>query len=90
MILITAVGVCLPVGGGLGWWFGAFQLGLAAGVVGVVIALAVVPTVLQRLKRDRPPGYPRLWVVVWLHDLGVWPSRAIRRSGTWDLGRTSR
>jgi conjugative transfer region protein (TIGR03750 family) len=87
-ILLTAVGVCLPVGGVLGWWFGAFQLGLAAGVVGIVTALAVVPTGLQRIKRDRPPGYPQQWVAVRLHDLGIWPSVYIRKHGTWDLGRT--
>ncbi len=90
MILVAAVGVCLPLGGGLGWWFGVFQLGLAAGVVGIVMALAVVPTLLQRLKRDRPAGYPRQWVAVRLHDLRVWPSPYIRKSGTWDLGRTLR
>jgi conjugative transfer region protein (TIGR03750 family) len=90
MILVTALSVCLPIGGGLGLGFGAFQLGLAGGVVGVVLVLAVVPTLLQRFKRDRPPGYPRLWVAVRLHDLGVWPSPYIRKSGIWDLGRTWR
>ena len=84
----TAVAVCLPLGGLLGWQLGVFQLGLAGGVIGIVVTLAVAPTVLQRLKRDRPDGYPRQWVVLWLHDRRLWPSPYVRRSGAWDLGRT--
>ena len=84
----TSVAVCLPLGGLLGWQLGAFQLGLAAGVIGIVATLAVAPTVLQRVKRDRPDGYPRQWLAIQLHDWRIWPSPYVRRSGAWDLGRT--
>jgi conjugative transfer region protein (TIGR03750 family) len=86
-ILGGAVGVWLPLGAILGAWQGATQLGLAFGVIAIVLTLAGVPSILQRMKRDRPYGYYQHWFAVRLHDLSVLRSPYIRRSGGWDLGR---
>jgi len=86
-ILGGAVGLFLPLGGAIGWGQGAFQLGLAGGVIAIVLTLAVVPSCLQRMKRDRPHGYYQHWFAVWLHDLRVIHTPYIRASGRWDLGR---
>jgi conjugative transfer region protein (TIGR03750 family) len=86
-ILAGAVGLWLPLGGVLGWWQGAFQLGLAGGVIAIVLTMAVVPTILQRMKRDRPHGYYQHWFAVRFHDWGLGRSPYIRTAGFWDLGR---
>ncbi len=86
-ILGAAVGLFLPLGGVIGWWQGAFQLGLAGGVIAIVLTLAVVPSCLQRMKRDRPHGYYQHWFAVRLHDLSVLRTPYIRTGGSWDLGR---
>ena len=83
----AAVGVFLPLGGIIGWWQGAFQLGLAGGVIAIVCTLAIVPSCLQRMKRDRPHGYYQHWFAVRLHDLRIVHAPYIRASGRWDLGR---
>ena len=71
----------------IGGWQGAFQLGLAGGVVAIVLTMAIAPSVLQRMKRDRPHGYYQHWFAVRLQDRGLLPRAYIRRSGGWDLGR---
>ncbi len=86
-ILGGAVGLWLPLGGAIGWWQGAFQLGLAGGVIVIVVTMAVVPSILQRMKRDRPYGYYQHWFAVRLHDWGLLRSPYIRTTGSWDLGR---
>lgn len=86
-ILGSAVGLWLPLGALIGWWQGATQLGLAGGVTAIVLTMAVVPSILQRMKRDRPHGYYQHWFAVKLHDLGLLCTPYIRMSGRWDLGR---
>lgn len=85
--LTGAVGVFLPLGGIIGWWQGAFQLGLAGGVIAIVLTMAIVPSILQRMKRDRPHGFYQHWLAVRCHDWGLWRAPYIRRHGRWDLGR---
>jgi conjugative transfer region protein (TIGR03750 family) len=86
-ILTGAVGVCLPTGAVLGFLSGATQLGLAVGVIAIVLTMAIVPSILQRMKRDRPHGYYQQWFALKLEDHGLRPTPYIRRIGGWDLGR---
>jgi conjugative transfer region protein (TIGR03750 family) len=72
-ILGGAVGLWLPLGGVIGGWQRAFQLGLAGGVVAIVLTMAIAPSVLQRMKRDRPHGYYQHWFAVRLQDRGLLP-----------------
>jgi len=85
--LAGAVGLWLPLSGVLGWWQGAFQLGLAGGVIAIVLTMAVVPAILQRMKRDRPHGYYQHWFAVHCHDWRLWRCPYLLTSGRWDLGR---
>jgi len=43
----------------------------------------------QRLKRGRPDGYYQQQIAIWLSDHGLRRAPFIRRSGAWDIGRTS-
>jgi conjugative transfer region protein (TIGR03750 family) len=70
-ILGGAVGLWLPLGGVIGGWQRAFQLGLAGGVVAIVLTMAIAPSVLQRMKHDRPHGYYQHWFAVRLQDRGL-------------------
>src|SRR5919108_3196120 len=86
-ILGSAVGLWLPLGALIGWGQGGTQLGLAGGVTAIGLTMAVVPSILQRMKRDRPHGYYQHWFAVKLHDLGLLRTPYIRMGGRWDLGR---
>jgi conjugative transfer region protein (TIGR03750 family) len=86
-MLIGSAGLWLPLGALIGFLNHATQLGLAGGVIGVVISMVVCPTVLQRLKRDRPHGYYQQWFALKLEDAGLWQTPYVRRAGQWDLGR---
>ena len=80
--------VWLPVSLVLAGLMGAVTMGLGLAGVGVVATVVVMATLFQRLKRNRPDGYYQQRFVIWLHDRGLRRSRLIRRSGSWDIGRT--
>jgi conjugative transfer region protein (TIGR03750 family) len=63
-------------------------MGFGLAGVGVVATVVVTATFFQRLKRNRPDGYYQQRFAIWLHDKGLRRSTLIRRSGTWDIGRT--
>ncbi len=79
----------LPVSLVLAGLMGAVTMGLGLAGVGVVATVVVMATLFQRLKRNRPDGYYQQRFVIWLHDRGLRRSRLIRRSGSWDIGRTA-
>ncbi len=81
--------VWLPVSLVLAGLMGAVTMGLGLAGVGVVGTVVVTATLFQRLKRNRPDGYYQQRFVIWLHDRGVRRSHLIRRSGSWDIGRTA-
>ena len=81
--------VWLPVSLELAGLMGAVTMGLGLAGVGVVATVVVTATLFQRLKRNRPDGYYQQRFVIWLHDRGLRRSRLIRRSGSWDIGRTA-
>ncbi len=81
--------VWLPVSLVLAGLIGAVTMGLGLAGVGVVATVVVTATLFQRLKRNRPDGYYQQRFVIWLHDRGLRRSRLIRRSGSWDIGRTA-
>ena len=74
-------------GGGIHYGEQFPGFGLAG--VGVVATVVVTATLFQRLKRNRPDGYYQQRFVIWLHDKGLRRSALVRRSGSWDIGRTS-
>ena len=79
----------LPVSLVLAGLMGAVTMGFGLAGVGVVVTVVAMATLFQRLKRNRPDGYYQQRFVIWLHDKGVRRSQFVRRSGSWDIGRTS-
>ena len=61
---------------------------LLAWLMGVVATVIAMATLFQRLKRGRPDGYYQQQIAIHLDDRGLRRSPFIRRSGTWDIGRS--
>ena len=89
VIVGVAAFVWLPVSLVLAGLMGAVTMGFGLAGVGVVATVVVTATLFQRLKRNRPDGYYQQRFAIWLHDKGLRRSTLIRRSGSWDIGRTS-
>ena len=89
VIVGVAALVWLPVSLVLAGLMGAVTMGFGLAGVGVVATVVVTATLFQRLKRNRPDGYYQQRFAIWLHDKGLRRSTLIRRSGSWDIGRTS-
>jgi len=89
IIVGVAAVVWLPVSLVLAGLMGAVTMGFGLAGVGVVATVVVTATLFQRLKRNRPDGYYQQHFAIWLHDKGLRRSTLIRRSGSWDIGRTS-
>ena len=81
--------VWLPVSLVLAGLMGAVTMGLGLAGVGVVATVVAMATLFQRLKRNRPDGYYQQRFVIRLHDKGLRHSAVVRRSGSWDIGRTA-
>ena len=88
VIVGLAALVWLPASLVLAGLMGAVTMGFGLAGVGVVATVVVTATLFQRLKRNRPDGYYQQRFVIWLHDKGLRRSAVIRRSGSWDIGRT--
>ena len=88
VIVGVAALVWLPVSLVLAGLMGAVTMGFGLAGVGVVATVVVTATLFQRLKRNRPDGYYQQRFAIWLHDKGLRRSTLIRRSGSWDIGRT--
>ena len=54
----------------------------------VVATVVITATLFQRLKRNRPDGYYQQRFVIWLDDRGFRRAPFVRRTGSWDIGRT--
>ena len=89
----TIVGVAaliwLPVSLLLAGLLGAVTMGFGLAGVGVVGTVMVMASLFQRLKRGRPDGHYQQRFGIWLSDHGLRRSPFIRRSGAWDIGRSS-
>ena len=81
--------IWLPVSLLLAWLMGAVTMGFGIAGVGVVATVVVMASLFQRLKRGRPDGYYQQQIMIWLDDHGLRRSSFVRRSGAWDIGRTS-
>ena len=88
VIVGVAALVWLPVSLLLAGLLGAVTMGFGLAGIGVVVTVVVTATLFQRLKRNRPDGYYRQRFVIWLHDKGLRSSKLVRRSGSWDIGRS--
>ena len=88
VIVGVAALVWLPVSLVLAGLMGAVTMGFGLAGVGVVATVVVTATFFQRLKRNRPDGYYQQRFAIWLHDKGLRRSTLIRRTGSWDIGRT--
>ncbi|MCP5023351.1 MAG: TIGR03750 family conjugal transfer protein [bacterium] len=89
MIVGVAALIWLPVSLLLAGLMGAVTMGFGLAGVGVVGTVIVMASLFQRLKRGRPDGYYQQQLSIWLSDHGLRHSPFIRRSGSWDIGRTS-
>ena len=88
VIVGVAALVWLPVSLVLAGLMGAITMGFGLAGIGVVATVVLTATLFQRLKRNRPDGYYQQRFVIWLHDKGLRLSALVRRSGSWDIGRT--
>jgi len=89
IIVGVAALIWLPVSLLLAGLMGAVTMGFGMAGVGVVGTVIVMAGLFQRLKRGRPDGYYQQQISIWLSDHGLRRSPFIRRSGAWDIGRTS-
>jgi conjugative transfer region protein (TIGR03750 family) len=87
VVLITALPLCLLFGifGYLLWQniFFGILIGGILGIGGVFAALNLV----QRLKRDKEPGYLQQALFYKLEQKHLLKTPVIRRSGVWMIGR---
>ncbi len=88
IIVGVAALVWLPVSLLLAGLMGAVTMGFGLAGVGVVGTVIVMASLFQRLKRGRPDGYYQQQLSIWLSDHSLRHSPFIRRSGSWDIGRT--
>ena len=88
VIVGVAALVWLPVSLVLAGLMGAITMGFGLAGIGVVATVVLTATLFQRLKRNRPDGYYQQRFVIWLHDKGLRRTVLLRRSGSWDIGRT--
>ena len=77
--------VCLLLAGAAG----ALTIGFGLAGAAIVVSVMGVASFFQRFKRNRPDGYYQQRVILWLHDRGLKSAPFVRRSGAWDIGRTS-
>ena len=90
MIVGISMLIWLPLSLMLAWLLGAITMGFGLAGAGVVATVVVCASIFQRIKRGRPEGYYQQQIRIRLHDLGLRRSPWVRRSGAWDIGRTSR
>ena len=88
LIVGVAALIWLPVSLLLAGLMGAVTMGFGLAGVGVVGTVIVMATLFQRLKRGRLDGHYQQHASIWLEDHGLRRSPFIRRSGSWDIGRT--
>lgn len=89
IIVGVAALVWLPVSLIVAGLAGAVTMGFGLAGVGIVATVLLMASLFQRLKRNRPDGYYQQRLVLWLDDKGLWRSPVVRRSGDWDIGRTT-
>lgn len=87
VIGLAALAVWLVVGAVLALVVGLWQVLLAAAVFGPIVTLWKASAVLARIKRNRPDGYYRQALSLWLAAHGLARQRFIRHAGYWSLGR---
>lgn len=85
----VAVLVWLPLSLMLAGLAGAVTVGFGMAGIGIVATVLVMAGLFQRLKRNRPDGYYQQRFVLWLDEQGVKRAPFVRRSGSWDIGRTA-
>ena len=88
-IVGVAVLVWLPLSLMLAGLAGAVTVGFGMAGIGIVATVLVMAGLFQRLKRNRPDGYYQQRFVLWLDEQGVKRAPFVRRSGSWDIGRTA-
>ena len=89
VIVGVAALVWLPLSLLLAGLAGAVTMGFGLAGIGIVATVLVIASLFQRLKRNRPDGYYQQRFVLWLDERGVKRAPFVRRSGSWDIGRTA-
>jgi conjugative transfer region protein (TIGR03750 family) len=88
-IVVLAGLVWLPVSLILAALAGVVTMGFGLAGLGIVATVLLMASLFQRLKRNRPDGYYQQRLVLWLDDRGLRRAPFVRRSGSWDVGRTA-
>jgi conjugative transfer region protein (TIGR03750 family) len=88
-IVVLAGLVWLPVSLILAALAGVVTMGFGLAGLGIVATVLLMASLFQRLKRNRPDGYYQQRVLLWLDDRGWRRAPFVRRSGSWDVGRTA-
>ena len=82
-LLVLAPG-CIAIGA----MFGGWMVGFGASFLLMLGAIFIAATVLQRIKRNRPPGYYQHLIPVALHRAGIKKSGFRLPRGRLSLGRS--
>lgn len=69
-------------------FLGGWMLGLGAAFLLTLDTVFVCATILQRVKRNRPPGYYQHLMPIALHKRGIVKSRFRMPKGRLSIGRT--
>lgn len=88
-IVAVAALIWLPVSLLVAGLAGAITMGFGLAGIGIVATVVGVASLFQRLKRNRPDGYYQQRIAVWLDDRGLRRAPFVRRTGAWDIGRTT-
>ena len=70
-------------------FLGGWMLGLGASFLLMLGTVFIAATILQRVKRNRPPNYYQHLIAIALHRRGILKSRFRLPKGRLTLGRTS-
>ena len=85
---VSSVMIWLPICLLVAAFLGSVTMGFGVGGVMVVLSVVVLSSIFRRLKANRPHGYYRIALHLWLARHRLVKSAFVTRSGVWDLGRT--
>ncbi|WP_165793866.1 TIGR03750 family conjugal transfer protein [Hyphococcus luteus] len=87
-IAVLSLAMLLPLCTFVASFVGGWMLGLGAAFLLMLGSVFVSATILQRIKRNRPPGYYQQLIPIALHRRGIVKSRFRLPKGKLALGRT--
>jgi conjugative transfer region protein (TIGR03750 family) len=86
--LVATVITLLPICGFIGYLMDRILVGFAMIGVLTILSMMYMGTVFQWIKRGRPDGYYQQRTALFLSQLGLRSSPAVKYNGRWSNGRT--